>query len=396
MFWALLVVAACVGIVGFVADSSRLIAASIVVIAACAATAAMFSYQAVVAASRAVERSAAGGREVLRALQASSANSSERFDQLDNRIDQTLVVLAGHLDTAFAEAHRALVELQQHVDVADARSSERDDSIAAASRQLRRAVNASAEQLSERIPVSIDRSFEKALVASRIPEQLRALRHETVTEMDALLQLHRRFGSLEPTPLVWGWAMSPRGVLHLVDLVSESGHRQIVECGPGTSTVYMGRALQQVGSGRVTGLEHSPAHAEATRQLIRRLGLNDVVEIRLAELVDVPAPGGTARWYNPACLTDLADVDLVVVDGPPGKGGGLARRPALEQTIPILADQAIIVLDDTNRPDEQRIVTDWSSDPRLTLVDTSTPDQTVFRWRAGAGEVRVADGPQLS
>ncbi len=370
-----------VGVIGVVTGDLRPVAASLIAIGGCATVAAMFAYRATVEASNLERRASVKGREMLHELHSTVDDAVARIDRLG---------------AGFGESRSDLADLRRYVDDAAVAASERDDSVAAGHRQLRRAVNATNELIDARIPGSVEASLDTALAKSPIPDQLRALRHETVTEVDALLQLHHRFGTAEPTPLVWGWAMSPRGILQLVDLVTECGRRRIVECGPGTSTIYLGRALQQVGSGRITGLEHSPPHAEATRAMISRLGLGDVVEIRLAELVEVPVAGHMSRWYDPSCLGDMSDVDLLVVDGPPGKGGELARLPALAQATAILADDATIVLDDTNRLDEQTIAELWSSDPRVTRTNSVTPDQTIFRWRAGVGRLRAGDGPQLS
>jgi hypothetical protein len=66
------------------------------------------------------------------------------------------------------------------------------------------------------------------------------------------------------------------------------------------------------------------------------------------------------EWYDLG-LVDLPDnsVDFLVIDGPPSTTGALARYPALPLLERMLADEAVIILDDANRMDEVEDVARW-------------------------------------
>ena len=70
--------------------------------------------------------------------------------------------------------------------------------------------------------------------------------------------------------------------------------------------------------------------------------------------------GGTEyQWYDPEIFTDISEIDLLVVDGPPEIVGSEARYPAVPLLEQRLAAKAMIVLDDAERNDEDRIAARW-------------------------------------
>jgi hypothetical protein len=64
-------------------------------------------------------------------------------------------------------------------------------------------------------------------------------------------------------------------------------------------------------------------------------------------------------WYNVEAFRDINEIDLLLVDGPPGSLGEMARYPALHVLESQLAPNAVVILDDADRPDEQGIVRRW-------------------------------------
>ena len=56
------------------------------------------------------------------------------------------------------------------------------------------------------------------------------------------------------------------------------------------------------------------------------------------------------------------EIDLLLVDGPPGYGEGMerSRYPALPALEPRLAPGAMVVLDDASRPGEREIIERWT------------------------------------
>ena len=86
-------------------------------------------------------------------------------------------------------------------------------------------------------------------------------------------------------------------------------------------------------------------------------------------MVDVPTPRGDFRWYDVDVESLARDIDILLVDGPPGKTGPHARYPALSRLAPRLADGCLIVVDDAERPDEKDTIDFWTEDwPTLTRI----------------------------
>jgi predicted O-methyltransferase YrrM len=124
--------------------------------------------------------------------------------------------------------------------------------------------------------------------------------------------------------------------------------------------------LESIGAGRCVALEHDPEYAEATRRELERHGLTAWVDVRTAPLRRVAVGEREYDWYDVSCVSDLHDIDVVFVDGPPAATGRVARYPAM----PLLRDRctsdAVLILDDAARPEEKEILEMWAdSDAQL-------------------------------
>lgn len=200
-------------------------------------------------------------------------------------------------------------------------------------------------------------------------------------QMQAFIQLNSRIGDPPIVPTMRGWAASPDVVLHLVNILMREHPPVVVECGSGVSTAWLAAAARQYSPDtRIIALEHDADFAEQTTRSLRDNGLDSWAEVRYAPLESF-GPGGPS-WYAVSALEGIADVGLVFVDGPPQTVGPLARKPALEALLPTLRDDAVIVLDDTIRRDEQATVTAWL-EARPDLVEHD------LRFEKGAVELRL-------
>jgi hypothetical protein len=164
----------------------------------------------------------------------------------------------------------------------------------------------------------------------------------------------------------------------------------IVECGSGSSSVWLGYLAERLGTGRVVSLEHDERFLHATRALVAAHGLRDRVEIRHAPLE--PWAGGDGEpypWYQRSAIDDLAGIGLLLVDGPPGAVGRQARYPAGPLLIPRCAGDAVIVLDDTDRAGERAVSDRWQEEwPDLERQPRNRPAPAhVFVRGAGRGAV---------
>ncbi|PZF81756.1 class I SAM-dependent methyltransferase [Jiangella anatolica] len=191
---------------------------------------------------------------------------------------------------------------------------------------------------------------------------LDAMAQDQLSELSALANLYSMFGPADEVPVLGGYAATPRTILRLTSMVGRlPGDALIVECGSGSSTVWLALACQRRGTGRVVALEHHDLYAARTREALARLGLDGVAEVRSAPLEPVTVQGEKHDWYAAPSWADLRGIDLLFVDGPPGKVGPRSRFPALPLLAPALADGAIVALDDAQRPDEADVAADWLS-----------------------------------
>jgi hypothetical protein len=108
-------------------------------------------------------------------------------------------------------------------------------------------------------------------------------------------------------------------------------------------------------------LEHDPHYAAQTRRELESRGLTAWARVVDAPLTDVDLDGEVWRWYEPKAIPH-AEIEVLLVDGPPGATGPQARYPALPILADRLAKQAVMVLDDADRPDERAIASRWAAE----------------------------------
>ncbi|MET0772629.1 MAG: class I SAM-dependent methyltransferase [Candidatus Limnocylindrales bacterium] len=163
-------------------------------------------------------------------------------------------------------------------------------------------------------------------------------------------------------PSTTDWAASADLLRELAMIVMARRPRVVVETGSGTSTVVIAGCLERLGDGHVWSLEHLPSFARETQDRLAVSGLEDRATIVDAPLVDVRLGEGTWRWYDLSALPPTDPIGLLLVDGPPGDTGPLARYPALPMLLDRLAPDAAILIDDAARPDEREMVARWCAE----------------------------------
>jgi predicted O-methyltransferase YrrM len=212
----------------------------------------------------------------------------------------------------------------------------------------------------------------------RIREVLEGPR-EVLAQVEALMDLYATVEPRRPMPSTQGWASAPTTMRALIDLLYTRRPEVVVECGSGSSSIWIGYALRKIGSGRCISLEHLPEYAEVTRALVREHGLDDVVEVRLAPLTQLPVDGDEFQWYALEALEDVENIGLVFVDGPPGDSGPMARFPAMPLLERRCAPDAVFLIDDTTRPDEAETARRWADELGARPLDS---DAAGSGWRA--------------
>lgn len=218
-------------------------------------------------------------------------------------------------------------------------------------------------------------SLASLVEGSKLPEQLGQLdgdlkrlekrfdlvatRNGSIKDIEAVAQLFARINQRAAMPSSGGWALDPVALLALLELIERHRPELVVELGSGTSSIWIGYLLEQLGGGRLVSVESEPEFAERTRAAVEAHSLSDVVDILVAPLEEIDLPGHDARWYSTAVFEELDGIDLLLVDGPPGGTGHHARYPALPVLRSALAPSALVVLDDVGRADEREIVQRW-------------------------------------
>ncbi|HEU5159236.1 MAG TPA: class I SAM-dependent methyltransferase [Streptosporangiaceae bacterium] len=195
-------------------------------------------------------------------------------------------------------------------------------------------------------------------------------------QLEAMVDLRALIGARAPLPELRGWALSPDALRLIMREVFARQPQLIVECGSGSSSVWLGYAVQRLGIGRVVALEHDERFLAVTRDLLRAHGLGDVVEVRHAPLTPWDNGTGDQPWYDVRAVTDLDKIGLILVDGPPGTIDPTARYPALPVLLPKCTDDALIVLDDTVRAGESAVSERW-------LAEHPELRRTVHRFEKG-------------
>ena len=187
----------------------------------------------------------------------------------------------------------------------------------------------------------------------------------TAADLDAwaaLAPLHGRY-------LPWSSsALRPAGLVAVLNDVEVCDRRAVVELGGGVSSVYLARLLASRGTGRLVSVEHDPAWAAWLEGALAREGLDSVARVARAPLEPHPL-AWEGEWYAPGPVLDAipAEIDLLLVDGPPAFAPGTqrSRYPALPLLLDRLAPDATVVLDDIGRDGERAVLERWEDETPL-------------------------------
>jgi predicted O-methyltransferase YrrM len=197
------------------------------------------------------------------------------------------------------------------------------------------------------------------LLAALELRKLRRAQADHYRQVEALFSLYSVLKITHPLPPMRRWAISPDFATVLVGLIQETRPRCIVEAGSGVSTLIAGYSLKQLAGGRIVSLDHAEAYAEITQDRVRRHGLEDYASVRYCPLRPFAIGGHSWLWYDVRPIEDVESIDMLIIDGPPFDTQALARYPALPILFGRLSKDAIILMDDGFRHDEQEIVDRW-------------------------------------
>lgn len=182
--------------------------------------------------------------------------------------------------------------------------------------------------------------------------------HDT-NQVEALLWLYSRFTPSVSLPAMRHIAGSPDFLKVLADHYYRYRPKVIVEAGAGVSSIILSEVLMaEKSDARHYALDHLEKYAALAREKVA----NPHSQVLYAPLKDYQIGGKSWKWYDLSALDGVEQIDMLVIDGPPETIQEMARYPALPLLRDKLSDKAIIILDDTNRPDEQRIIRRWKEE----------------------------------
>lgn len=226
----------------------------------------------------------------------------------------------------------------------------------------------------------------------RAQRKLRAGLSSAVNLLAILPQL-RIDGVIPPFPH-HGFEVTGEMAAFLFHLIRRHRPKLIFELGSGSSTVLFAAAARANGVGRVISIEHDAQHRDRTAGFLKEIELADWVDLIEVPLVEQTFGTLTMQWYDlaPLLRTLAGKIDLVFVDGPPGKMQSLSRYPALPVLIPHLSPHALVVVDDGRREDEMRMIELWGElDVPFEVELLGFLPRAPVLLKMGASDSRVAE-----
>ena len=202
----------------------------------------------------------------------------------------------------------------------------------------------------------------RALQAMRLRIALRhmaALPPGTVPGRDLLVALHSAWGNPGYSAVV--------EYLEAVCRLAATTQGSILECGSGITTLLLGLVAGRRGI-EIVSLEHDARWHARVASVLRTLRIPQV-RLVLAPLQD----RGTFTWYGEPPGGWPSALRLVICDGPPSStpGGRYGLFPVVRQS---LQPGAVILLDDTARPEEQEVLHRWSAEQSLQIEYLERPN----------------------
>ena len=158
------------------------------------------------------------------------------------------------------------------------------------------------------------------------------------------------------------YSLSPYTIAHILNDIIINDRKTIVEFGSGTSSIYISKLIK---SNNLDAYLYSIDHDKNWQELLNVRYLNDSKQVVFVHAPLVETKNGvleSQKWYDEIILKEVIQsnkkVDLIIVDGPPGDVSDFARYPAINFIINNLSDTGAVLIDDTHREYEIRIVKD--------------------------------------
>lgn len=189
-------------------------------------------------------------------------------------------------------------------------------------------------------------------------------------QLEALTYLTQILSFKYPLPPMRIWAISPDLATVITDQIVTHHPKVIVELGSGISTIISSYTVHRTDlDAHIYAIDHEQEFANKTRDIVALHAMSNRTTVLHAPLQPIVIKNYRGQWYNPNIFSDIERIDLLFIDGPPGKLQSLARYPALPMLYDKLSENAIIIMDDFERKDEHEIANRWMQEFELELVE---------------------------
>ena len=166
-------------------------------------------------------------------------------------------------------------------------------------------------------------------------------------------------------PHLGSWKADTYFLWRIVEAIEKLRPQEVVELGCGASTLVLAKALELNGGGHLTSYDQHADFVEATGRWLATHGLT--ASMRHGPIVEDPSHWSHS-WYELAAVP--AEIDLLVIDGPPWTLNPFVRGRA-ELLFERIRPGGIVLLDDAARPGERVVAARWRrewSNFRFTLL----------------------------
>ena len=312
---------------------------------------------------------------------AKQAEAAKQLEAAKQQAEQQTAELAKQLETAKQQAEQQKAELTKQVD---------------SFKQLQ-AQQTTAEALEQKMQqLFAAQSQELNKAVGNIKNHVNSVASNNAKQLEAFIGINNYLEhGIKPLNF-HGWPISPDIGLYITGLIDANNYDVIIEFGSGTSTVMMAKALQAKQRGvsqktltdkrskaiaiadeadytdlpaRIVTFEHNSKYHAQTLQALKDNGVEQLVDLVHAPLVDYQYKDGTQYLYY-SCSEKLAEIAkvfkgrkanvLVLVDGPPGSTNKHARFPAMPHLLNSMGEHMFtVIMDDYNRTEEKEIVERW-------------------------------------
>jgi predicted O-methyltransferase YrrM len=177
---------------------------------------------------------------------------------------------------------------------------------------------------------------------------------------ESLLALYNTLELKAPINHFNGYVASPDFLHEIVRQILLLKPHFILELGSGVSSIIIGNTLKKNGFGKLVSIEHLKSEYQKTNNEIKLHKLEEFCECIYAPLTEKRINDKIYNWYSIDYSTLKTRIDMLIIDGPPtGTSKQESRFPALPCLKKYLKNDYLILVDDSDRLDEIKMLNQW-------------------------------------